>query len=210
MHCPPERWKSSTKRRFSCFPWASSALSTFRSCPGHVEASSRASEARGTERILVHKSQSVRHDQREPSTVLAHDEDKTEAGVRRPAWQEARLYHQLRQRSAIGPPPRPAINMPRLDSAVLQSRFPPKDCTARERATLCTPDLRWEPQQHLARFPLMHRARSGAMLSRGASLRRAFVAFFEKTNTSREQGLSSAATRLQSRRRYRISGSRAA
>ena len=62
----------------------------------------------------------MRHDQREPSAVSAHDEDETDAGVRRPARHEARLYHQEHQRSAIGAPPRPSINMPRLDSAVLQ------------------------------------------------------------------------------------------
>ena len=70
--------------------------------------------------ILVHKYHSVRHDQREPSAVSAHDEDETDAGIRRPARHEARLHHQEHQRSAIGAPPRPSINMPRLDSAVLQ------------------------------------------------------------------------------------------
>ena len=62
----------------------------------------------------------MRHDQREPSAVSAHDEDETDAGIRRPARHEARLHHQEHQRSAIGAPPRPSINMPRLDSAVLQ------------------------------------------------------------------------------------------
>ena len=52
--------------------------------------------------------------------MSAHDEDETDAGVRRPARHEARLHHQEHQRSAIGAPPRPSINMPRLDSAVLQ------------------------------------------------------------------------------------------
>ena len=53
--------------------------------------------------------------------MSAHDEDETDAGVRRPARHEARLHHQEHQRSAIGAPPRPSINMPRMDSAVLQS-----------------------------------------------------------------------------------------
>ena len=75
--CPPERWKSSTKRRFSCFPWASSALPTFRPYPGHVDASMRASEAPCSSKISVQKHHPVRHDQREPSAVLAHDEDET-------------------------------------------------------------------------------------------------------------------------------------
>ena len=52
--------------------------------------------------------------------MSAHDEDETDAGIRRPARHEARLHHQEHQRSAIGAPPRPSINMPRLDSAVLQ------------------------------------------------------------------------------------------
>ena len=72
-------------------------------------------------KISVHKYHSVRHDQREPSAVSAHDEDETDAGVRRPARHEARLHHQEHERSAIGAPPRPYINMPRLHSAVLQS-----------------------------------------------------------------------------------------
>ena len=53
--------------------------------------------------------------------MSAHDEDETDAGVRRPARHEARLHHQEHERSAIGAPPRPYINMPRLHSAVLQS-----------------------------------------------------------------------------------------
>ena len=80
----------------------------------------RASEAPCSSKIWVHKYHSVRHDQREPSAVSAHDEDETDAGVRRPARHEARLYHQEHQRSAIGAPPRPSINMPRLRSAVLR------------------------------------------------------------------------------------------
>jgi len=73
------------------------------------------------------------------------------------------------------------------------------EAVARERATgqpLCTPDLQREPRKHSARFPLMRHARSGAMLSRAASLRRAFAPFFAKANVSHEQCLSSAATGL--------------
>ena len=81
----------------------------------------RASEAPCSSKIWVHKYHSVRHDQREPSTVSTHDEDETDAGVQRPARHEARLHHQEHQRNAIGAPPRTSINMPRLDSAVLQS-----------------------------------------------------------------------------------------
>ena len=80
----------------------------------------RASEAPCSSKIWVHKYHSVRHNQREPSAVSAHDEDETDAGVRRPARHEARLHHQEHQRSAIGAPPRPSINMTRIDSAVLQ------------------------------------------------------------------------------------------
>ena len=69
----------------------------------------------------------MRHDQREPSAVSAHDEDETDAGVRRPARHEARLHHQEHQRSATGAPPLPSINMPRIDSAVLQHTASPRN-----------------------------------------------------------------------------------
>ena len=72
-------------------------------------------------RLSVHKYDSVRHDQREPSAVSVHDEHETGEFVRRPARHEARLHHQEHQRSARGAPPRPSIHMTRLDSAVLQS-----------------------------------------------------------------------------------------
>ena len=126
-----ERWKSSIHRRFCCVLCASSSLPTCSPYPGHVDALSNASTVRCTLRISVHKYHSVRHDQREPSTVSAHDEDETGEFVRRPARQEARLYHSLRQRSAIGALPRPSINMPRLDSAVLQARFTPSSLILR-------------------------------------------------------------------------------
>ena len=89
--------------------------------PGHVDALSNASTARCTVKLSVHKYDSVRHDQREPSAVSVHDEHETGEFVRRPARHEARLHHQEHQRSAIGASPRPSIHMPRLDSAVLQS-----------------------------------------------------------------------------------------
>ena len=118
--CPEERWKSSTNRSFCCVPCSSSAQPTCRPCPGHVKASNHTSTARGTKKICVHKYHSVLHDQREPSTVSTHDEDETDAGVRRPVRHEARLYHRLHKWRAIGAPPHPSINMLRMDSAVLQ------------------------------------------------------------------------------------------
>ena len=116
-----EHWKSSIYRRFCCVLCASSSLPTCSPYPGHVDALSNASTARCTVRLSVHKYDSVRHDQREPSAVSVHDEHETGEFVRRPARHEARLHHQEHQRSAIGASPRPSIHMPRLDSAVLQS-----------------------------------------------------------------------------------------
>ena len=132
-----EHWKSSIHRRFCCVLCASSSLPTCRPYPGHVEALSNASTARGTKRIWVHKYHAVRHDQREQSTVSTHDEDETYAGVRRPARHEARLHHQEHQRSAIGAPPRHSINMLRMDSAVLQHTADLEARLERERGTLC-------------------------------------------------------------------------
>ena len=114
-----ERWERSINRRFCCVLCASSSLPTCTPYPGHVDALSNASTARCTVRLSVHKYDSVRHDQREPSAVSAHDEDETDAGVRRPARHEARLHHQDHQRSAIGAPSRHSINMLRLDLSLI-------------------------------------------------------------------------------------------
>ena len=80
-----EHCKSSVIRRFCCVLCASSSLPTCSPYPGHVDALSNASTVRCTLRISVHKYHSVRHDQREPSAVSAHDEDETGEFVRRPA-----------------------------------------------------------------------------------------------------------------------------
>ena len=53
--CPPERWKSSTKRRVSRVSSTSSALATWQSYHGHIGASLHALKAPCSSKILVYK-----------------------------------------------------------------------------------------------------------------------------------------------------------
>ena len=128
--------------------------------------------------------------------MSANDEDKTEAGVRRPARQEARLYHQLRQRSAIGPPPRPAINMPRLPQPLPISSAPQNDAPALQHDDGSTRDFRSGPRRELSESRLTRHAGSREALRHGASLRAALASFLGIANAVTKNRFTGGATHL--------------
>ena len=129
-------------------------------------------------KIPVHKYHSVRHDQREPSAVSAHDEDETDAGVRRPTRHEARLYHQLHKWRAKGAPPRPSINMLRMDSAVLLRKTETKERSAPQRFVGCSSDQKSGLQGTWTESRLIVRHRESQRHGVSEFLRDAFALFF--------------------------------
>ena len=142
----------------------------------------------------------MRHDQQEPSAVSAHDEDETDAGVRRPARQEARIYHQLRLKSAIGAPPRPSINMTRMDAKVLQTFAQTEERTAPRRLDDFERDLQRELEEHLdgRQFPFLVRDRDVTLKGTASArcLRGAVCSFFRHSKRCDELSLQHVVTRL--------------
>ena len=110
--------------------------------------------------------------------MSAHDEDETDAGVRRPARQEARIYHQLRLKSAIGAPPRPSINMTRMDAKVLQTFAQTEERTAPRRLDDFERDLQRELEGTRRQFPLLVRYCESQRHGVSEFLRGAFAHFF--------------------------------
>ena len=116
--------------------------------------------------------------------MSAHDEDETDAGVRRPARQEARIYHQLRLKSAIGAPPRPSINMTRMDAKVLQTFAQTEERTAPRRLDDFERDLQRELEDTWRQFPFLVRDRDSQRHGVSACLRGAFAPFFGIANAA--------------------------
>ena len=134
LHRPPGHSKSrSSQHMESMGPWRSTerarSIDASTASParpllfpraGHTQAmwmhqATPLQPDQATTKILVQKYHSLRHDQREPSTVSPHDGDETDAGVRRSARQEVQFHHQRHRKSAMAAQASHEFNMPRID-----------------------------------------------------------------------------------------------